>query len=99
MECTLKTNALCLVTFRRVHSVPSGLVTFDFFFPNSLKQRKYLSPLPVLPAASPGPRVAVSRGGKPSQCCLSLQFLCLLPRCPTQAIRESNWFACKKIIN
>lgn len=32
MECTLKTNALCLVTFRRVHSVPSGLVTFDFFF-------------------------------------------------------------------
>lgn len=59
MECTLKTNALCLVTSRRVHSVPSGLVTFEFL--NSLKQRKYFSLRLVLLLASPGPRAAVSR--------------------------------------
>lgn len=59
MECTLETNALYLVTSRLVHSVPSGLVTFDFL--NSLKQRKYFSLQLVLLLASPGPRAAVSR--------------------------------------
>lgn len=53
-----KTNALCLVTSRRIHSIPSGLVTFEFL--NSLKQRKYFSLPLVLLLASAGLRAAVS---------------------------------------